>query len=59
MTYEEFKNDCLKDSSRIFVRDTVNGKVGSYSLNQLSEEQRDRHIEGWYLDRRTRTKLRT
>lgn len=43
---------CLENLDTIFVREQVNGKWGSFSLRELSEDLREKHIQRFEDERR-------
>lgn len=42
---ETIRKICLDNLDTIFVRECINGKWGSFSLRELPEDVRERHIQ--------------
>lgn len=43
---------CLDNLDTIFVRERMNGKWGSYSLRELTEDLREKHIKRFENEKR-------
>lgn len=56
--FEEFKMYCIENADRIFVREEVDGKWDSYSLNEIHPMRTAYWITRWYSENRMPTVLK-
>ncbi|KKM94427.1 hypothetical protein LCGC14_1198480 [marine sediment metagenome] len=59
MNKQEFKDYCNEHANRIAVRETVDGKRGSYWLSELSKEVKDSHINRLWNKNRMPVRVKT
>ncbi len=50
--FDEFKKECYDNADRIFVREEVDGKWGSYSLNEIHPLRVAYLILRWWRENR-------
>lgn len=50
-TWLELFDYCRNNADRIYVRAHVNGKVGTYSLSEVSFSDAIEFIDRWFTDR--------